>query len=85
MYAPCGFTLLQEGFSENPTLTAAYAEAAAVGFQGPQPAGKWAPMAQDKVVALGKHYAAYGAVRPPSAAQCVQLPVTICHVFVPRV
>ena len=55
------FGRLQEGFSENPTLTAAYAVAAANGFQGPQPAGKWAPMAQDKVVALGKHYAAYGA------------------------
>jgi beta-glucosidase-like glycosyl hydrolase len=55
------FGRLQEGYSENPTLTAAYAVAAANGFQGPQPAGKWAPMAQDKVVALGKHYAAYGA------------------------
>jgi beta-glucosidase len=52
------FGRLQEGFSENPTLTAAYAAAAANGFQGPQPAGKWAPMADDKVVALGKHYAA---------------------------
>ena len=55
------FGRLQEGFSENPTLTAAYAAAAAHGFQGAQPAGKWAPMALDKVVALGKHYAAYGA------------------------
>jgi beta-glucosidase len=55
------FGRLQEGYSENPTLTAAYAVAAANGFQGPQPAGKWAPMAKDKVVALGKHYAAYGA------------------------
>ena len=35
-------------------LTAAYARAAAQGFQGDQPAGKWAPMAQDKVVALAK-------------------------------
>ena len=33
------------------------ATAAAVGMQGEQPAGKWAPMAADKVVALGKHYA----------------------------
>ena len=55
------FGRLQEGYSENPTLTAAYAAAAAKGFQGPQPAGTWAPMADDKVVALGKHYAAYGA------------------------
>lgn len=55
------FGRLQEGYSENPTLTAAYAVAAVQGFQGPQPPGKWAPMALDKVVALGKHYAAYGA------------------------
>eukprot|EP01047_Picozoa_sp_COSAG01_P006716 COSAG01_NODE_246_length_20450_cov_195.166822_29_plen_219_part_00 len=60
------FGRLQEGFSENPTLTAAYAAAAANGFQGPQPAGKWAPMADDKVVALGKHYAAVSQPPHPS-------------------
>ena len=51
------FGRLQEGYSENPTLTAAYAAAAAVGFQGEQPAGSWGAIAPDKVVALAKHYA----------------------------
>lgn len=54
----CCLTL---GFSENPTLTSAYAKAAAIGFQGVQPAGKWDYFNATKVVALGKHYAAYGA------------------------
>eukprot|EP00041_Stephanoeca_diplocostata_P027873 m.777576 g.777576 ORF g.777576 m.777576 type:complete len:794 (+) comp23267_c1_seq1:227-2608(+) len=61
MWIDARFGRLQEGFSENPTLTAAYAKAAAVGFQGVQPAGKWDYFNATKVVALGKHYAAYGA------------------------
>eukprot|EP00038_Savillea_parva_P026203 m.52221 g.52221 ORF g.52221 m.52221 type:complete len:819 (+) comp7359_c0_seq1:68-2524(+) len=61
MWTDSRFGRLQEGFSENPTLTAAYAVAAARGFQGDQPAGKWAYFNSTKVVALAKHYAAYGA------------------------
>eukprot|EP00658_Telonema_sp_P-2_P002988 TRINITY_DN11096_c0_g2_i6.p1 TRINITY_DN11096_c0_g2~~TRINITY_DN11096_c0_g2_i6.p1 ORF type:complete len:458 (+),score=121.41 TRINITY_DN11096_c0_g2_i6:146-1519(+) len=38
-----------------------YAAAAAVGFQGEQPAGTWSSIPQDKVISLAKHYAAYGA------------------------
>ena len=61
LWTDARFGRLQEGFSENPTLTAAYAAAAATGLQGEQPAGTWAPFAQTKVVSLAKHYAAYGA------------------------
>eukprot|EP01045_Picozoa_sp_COSAG04_P006376 COSAG04_NODE_312_length_17133_cov_31.976928_2_plen_596_part_00 len=55
------FGRLQEGFSENPTLTAAFAIAATKGLQGQQPPGTWEYFARDKVVSLAKHYAAYGA------------------------
>jgi beta-glucosidase len=61
MWTDSRFGRLQEGYSENPTLTAAYAKAMVVGLQGVQPPGEWASFAADKVVALGKHYAAYGA------------------------
>ena len=61
MWVDARFGRLQEGYSENPTLTTAYAVAATVGLQGPQPAGEYAYYAPDKVVALAKHYAAYGA------------------------
>jgi beta-glucosidase len=39
MWTDSRFGRLQEGFSENPTLTAAYAVAAAKGLQGEQPPG----------------------------------------------
>ena len=39
MWTDSRFGRLQEGFSENPTLTAAFAIAAAKGLQGEQPAG----------------------------------------------
>ena len=61
MWTDSRFGRLQEGYSENPTLTAAYARAVTVGFQGQQPPGVWDYFEPDKVVALGKHYAAYGA------------------------
>lgn len=58
MWVDSRFGRLQEGFSENPTLTSAYARAAAKGFQGDQPMGEWAYFNASKVVALAKHYAA---------------------------
>lgn len=61
MWIDSRFGRLQEGFTENPTLTAAYAVAAAEGLQGTQPAGKWEYFNDTKVVSLAKHYAAYGA------------------------
>ena len=41
MWVDARFGRLQEGYSENPTLTSAYATAAVRGFQGNQPQGKW--------------------------------------------
>ena len=61
MWIDARFGRLQEGFSENPTLTAAFAVAAVTGLQGTQPAGRWAYFNESKTVALGKHYVAYGA------------------------
>ena len=65
MWVDARFGRLQEGFSENPTLTAAYARAAAEGFQGKstQPVGGgWGYFNRStQVIALAKHYAAYGA------------------------
>ena len=65
MWVDARFGRLQEGFSENPTLTAAYARAAAEGFQGvgTQPrGGGWGYLdGGTQVIALAKHYAAYGA------------------------
>lgn len=61
MWVDARFGRLQEGFSENPTLSAAYAVASVAGLQGAQPAGHWAYFDAPKLVALGKHYAAYGA------------------------
>lgn len=58
MWTDARFGRLQEGYSENPTLTAAYAKAVTAGFQGEQPPGVWAYFPPNKVVALGKHYAA---------------------------
>jgi beta-glucosidase-like glycosyl hydrolase len=61
MWVDSRFGRLQEGYSENPTLTTAYAIAQAKGLQGAQPKGEWAYFNRSKVVALAKHYAAYGA------------------------
>jgi len=61
MWVDSRFGRLQEGYSENPTLTTAYAIAQVRGLQGEQPPGVWAPFNASKMVALGKHYAAYGA------------------------
>lgn len=61
MWVDARFGRLQEGFSENPTLSAAYAVASVAGLQGAQPPGHWAYFDASKLVALGKHYAAYGA------------------------
>jgi len=61
MWADSRFGRLQEGYSENPTLTAAYGAATTTGLQGVQPAGVWDYFNKSKLVALGKHYAAYGA------------------------
>ena len=61
MWADSRFGRLQEGYSENPTLTAAFGVAMVTGLQGVQPAGVWQYFNKSKLVALGKHYAAYGA------------------------
>lgn len=61
MWVDSRFGRLQEGYSENPTLTTAYAIAQVRGLQGDQPPGVWVPFNASKMVALGKHYAAYGA------------------------
>ena len=61
MWVDSRFGRLQEGYCENPTLTAAYATAQVRGLQGEQPQGKWAYFNASKMVSLGKHYAAYGA------------------------
>lgn len=61
MWTDSRFGRLQEGYSENPTLTAVYATAITKGMQGDQPHGSWAYFNKTKIVALGKHYAAYGA------------------------
>eukprot|EP00040_Diaphanoeca_grandis_P039709 m.259858 g.259858 ORF g.259858 m.259858 type:complete len:782 (+) comp38816_c0_seq1:26-2371(+) len=61
MWTDARFGRLQEGYTENPTLTAAYAEAMTKGLQGNQPPGKWVYFNSTKIVALAKHYAAYGA------------------------
>ena len=73
LWADARFGRLQEGYSENPALTSAYAAAAARGFQGRAPDadaddadddggdGGWFYLGRDKLVALAKHYAAYGA------------------------
>ena len=60
---PSGGSRLQEGYSENPTLTTAYATAVVHGLQGTQPPGSWSYFNATKLVALGKHYAAYGAAQ----------------------
>ena len=59
LWADVRFGRLQEGYSENPALTAAYAAAAARGFQGRRPAGAdadggWFYLGRDKLVALAK-------------------------------
>ena len=41
MWVDSRFGRLQEGYSENPTLTAAYAAAQTRGLQGVQPPGVW--------------------------------------------
>ena len=61
MWTDSRFGRLQEGYSEEPTLSAAYAAAQAQGLQGPQPPGRWEYFDRGKVVALAKHYVAYGA------------------------
>lgn len=61
LWSDARFGRLQEGYSEDPSLTAALATAAVRGFQGAgsQPAGgAWGPFAPDRMVALAKHYAA---------------------------
>lgn len=58
------FGRYQEGFSPNPTLSAHLATAAVSGLQGGgqrESGNEWAYFDDDKVVSLGKHYAAYGA------------------------
>ena len=54
---------LQEGFSEDPRLTAELAVAQVLGEQGegPGPLGPLTYLAEDKVAAVAKHYIAYGA------------------------
>ena len=59
LWADARFGRLQEGYSENPALTAAYAAAAARGFQGRRPAGAdadggWFYLGPHKLVALAK-------------------------------
>ena len=62
MWVDARFGRLQEGFSENPTLSSAYAVAATKGLQGNQPTnGKWDYFNESKVISLAKHYLAYGA------------------------
>eukprot|EP00750_Incisomonas_marina_P002888 INCI12748.2.p1 GENE.INCI12748.2~~INCI12748.2.p1 ORF type:complete len:736 (+),score=102.65 INCI12748.2:88-2295(+) len=53
---------LQEGFSEDPRLTAELAVAQVLGEQGagPGPLGPRTYLAADKVAAVGKHYIGYG-------------------------
>ena len=63
MWTDARFGRLQEGYSENPTLSAAYAIAQTQGLQGTQPPGTWDYFADDRVVALAKHYVAYGAAQ----------------------
>ena len=41
MWTDSRFGRLQEGYSENPTLTAVYAAAITKGMQGDQPHGSW--------------------------------------------
>lgn len=52
----------QEGFSPNPTLTAHLARAAVAGLQGSTDgnATTYLPSANDTVISIGKHFAAYG-------------------------
>ena len=59
MWVDSRFGRLQEGYTENPTLTAAYGAAQVRGMQGRQPVGTWAYFNSSKLVALAKHYAAY--------------------------
>ena len=61
MWVDARFGRMQEGYSENPTLTAAFGAAMVRGLQGPQPVGRWGYLDASKVVALAKHYVAYGA------------------------
>lgn len=57
MWTDPRFGRLQEGFSENPTISSRMGAAYALGLQGP-PTGAESYLATAKVIALAKHYAA---------------------------
>eukprot|EP00117_Sycon_ciliatum_P017575 scpid50308/ scgid5819/ Periplasmic beta-glucosidase; Beta-D-glucoside glucohydrolase; Cellobiase; Gentiobiase len=61
MFTDPRFGRHSEGFSENPTLSAAYAKAAVAGYQGDNGTGPLSYLDHSKhFVSLAKHYAAYG-------------------------
>eukprot|EP00117_Sycon_ciliatum_P020620 scpid42201/ scgid5928/ Periplasmic beta-glucosidase; Beta-D-glucoside glucohydrolase; Cellobiase; Gentiobiase; T-cell inhibitor len=62
MFTDARFGRHSEGFSENPTLSAAYAAAAVVGYQGESVPGTGNVTYLDgqHIISLAKHYAAYG-------------------------
>ena len=56
----CRFGRLSEGFSEEPTLSSAYARAAVAGLQGDSHGGPYSYLDDTHILSLAKHYAAYG-------------------------
>ncbi|XP_062516640.1 beta-xylosidase-like isoform X2 [Corticium candelabrum] len=54
------FGRLSEGFSEEPTLSSAYARAAVAGLQGDSHGGPYSYLDDTHILSLAKHYAAYG-------------------------
>ena len=56
----CRFGRLSEGFSEEPTLSSAYARAAVAGLQGDNGGRPLTYLDNKHILSLAKHYAAYG-------------------------